>query len=76
MGLISELFGQGKIGLQCKALSGPELKRGWFAQNFQMTKLGFCIKVICRHHMTSHNFCGILKEIFKVVVVQQKHLKY
>jgi len=25
--------------------------------------------------MTSHNFCGIFKELFKVVVVQQKQFK-
>ena len=44
MGLISDLFGQGKIGLQCKVESGPELKRGWFVQNFQKGQLGFMHK--------------------------------
>jgi hypothetical protein len=37
--------------------------------------LGFCTKVIYRHNTTPHNFCGILKELFEIVLVQQEHFK-
>ena len=65
MGLIAEFLEQGKLGLQCKALSGPELKRGWFAQNFQRANLGFCAKMNYIPILTSPNFYGIFEEIFK-----------
>ena len=53
------------MGLQCKALSGPELKRGWFAQNFQRASLVFFIKVSYIPMLTSTNFYGIFEELFK-----------
>jgi hypothetical protein len=75
VGKISEFLEQRKLGLQCKVESGPEQKRDCFTQNFQNTKKDFYIKLIYRNHMTSPNFCGILKGIFKKVVVQQRHFK-
>ena len=65
MGLITEFLEQGKLGLQFKAESGPEKKRGWFAQNFQRSSLGFCIKMNYIPILTSPNFYGIFEEIFK-----------
>jgi hypothetical protein len=76
VGIISEFLDQGKLGLQLKLKNGTDLRRGCFTQNFRNTKLGFCIKVIYRHHMSPHNFSGIFKELFKIVVVQQKHLMH
>ena len=73
MGIITEFLEQRKIGLQCKALSGPELKRGWFCQNFQGASLGYCIKMSYIPILTSPNFYGIFEEIFKQVVVKTQN---
>ena len=46
VGKISEPLELGTIGLQFKAKSGPEMKIGGCAQNFQRARIGLCIKVI------------------------------
>ena len=53
----------------------PDLKAWSGAQNLQMAKLGFCIKVFQGHHMTSTNFYGIFKWSYKMVAVQVGILK-
>ena len=58
--------------LQCKLQTDPDLKTWGRAQNFQMTKRDFCIKVMWEHHMTSPNFGGDFKEVFERVVVQME----
>ena len=58
--------------LQCKPQTDPDLKTWGRAQNFQMTRRGFCIKVIWEPHMTSQNFGGDFKEVFERVVVQME----
>ena len=59
----------------CNLEMGQKWKVGVCAQNFQRTRIGLCIKVIYMQLMTSHKVCGIFKELFNMVVVQQKHLK-
>ena len=59
MVLNSEFLEYKIIGLQCKVLSGPELKNGWFAQILQRTSLVFFIKVSYIPMLTSTNFYGI-----------------
>ena len=52
--------------------TGPDLKTWGRAQNLQMTKTDFCIKLMWEHHMTSPNFGGDFKEVFERVVVQME----
>ena len=48
-----------------KSQTGPESKRGCFAQIFHRTPVGFCIKLNNILLLTSPNFGGSFKEIFK-----------
>jgi hypothetical protein len=46
-----------------------------FCSKFSNNPMDFCIKMFYTHLLTSPNFYGIFKEIFKVVVVQWGPLK-
>jgi hypothetical protein len=63
------IFGARKIGVAVVTQEWDRIEKRMFHSNFSKDQVGFCIRVIYRHHMTPHNFCGIFKQLFKIVVV-------
>ena len=57
--------GKLKYGCSRKYQTGPESKRGCFAQIIQRTSMDFCIKLNIILLLTSPNFGGSFKGIFK-----------